>query len=306
MLHKAFLLGSFTLFNPHINGMEYISSQSIAGHEIIALFCRLCDYFPVDIVTYIGSLMIGDSLAYTNMEVVIWFYTTYDHPVPAISFNIDNNTALYCKNYNSPRLISYNNTISLKGHTEKALSGKFSPDGKLVLTCSKDNTACLWDAKTGKLLHQLKGHTDYVHSGAFSLDSKTVLTCSQDKTARLWDTQSGSLLSQLKYHPRGVLGGEFSQRRKIVITHTENQTSYVWKTVPCEASQFIHERSRFLQAWFIVQAAKAKRATGLFRILINSVEHKIFDTFPHYVQEYIKEHFPFYMQISDAAIITGH
>jgi WD40 repeat protein len=37
-------------------------------------------------------------------------------------------------------------------HEDKALSAKFSPDGKRVLTASEDMTAQNWDAETSKPL----------------------------------------------------------------------------------------------------------------------------------------------------------
>jgi hypothetical protein len=63
----------------------------------------------------------------------------------------------------------------------------FSPDGKLVLAGSRDNTARLWDAATGREIRVFKGHENRVTSVAFSPDGARVLTGSAEKTARLWD-----------------------------------------------------------------------------------------------------------------------
>jgi hypothetical protein len=62
----------------------------------------------------------------------------------------------------------------------------YSPDGQTVLTGSHDNTARLWDAKTGKPLHEPLLHQDLVVAVAYSPDGQTVLTGSEDKSARLW------------------------------------------------------------------------------------------------------------------------
>ena len=70
----------------------------------------------------------------------------------------------------------------------------FSPDGARILTGSADNTARLWDAKTGVELAALKGHTDAVFSVAFSPDGARILTGSADSTARLWDHRQGQVL----------------------------------------------------------------------------------------------------------------
>ena len=64
----------------------------------------------------------------------------------------------------------------LTGHTDSINSVAFSPDGKTVVTGSRDKTACLWNATTGEQLQVLRGHTNCINSVAFSPDGKTVLT----------------------------------------------------------------------------------------------------------------------------------
>ncbi len=87
-----------------------------------------------------------------------------------------------------------------RGHTESVVSVAFSPDGRTILTGSWDNTARLWDAASGQLLHTLEGHTGPVYRVAFSPDGRTALTGSDDATARLWDVASGQLLHTLEGH----------------------------------------------------------------------------------------------------------
>ena len=59
------------------------------------------------------------------------------------------------------------------------LSAAFSPDGKRIVTASRDKTARLWDAATGKPIGEpLTGHDDVVSSAAFSPDGKRIVTAS--------------------------------------------------------------------------------------------------------------------------------
>src|SRR5262249_28077534 len=74
--------------------------------------------------------------------------------------------------------------LELKGHAEGVLAVAFSPDGKKVLTGSRDKTARLWDATTGKELQKFEGHASSVTSVAFSPDGKEVVTGSLDHNAR--------------------------------------------------------------------------------------------------------------------------
>ncbi len=70
------------------------------------------------------------------------------------------------------------------GPTDWGTGAAFSPDGARVVTGSDDNTARLWDAKTGAALATLAGHTELVKSAAFSPDGTRVVTASADETAR--------------------------------------------------------------------------------------------------------------------------
>ena len=80
----------------------------------------------------------------------------------------------------------------------------FSPDGKTVLTGSRDNTACLWNATTGEQLQVLTGHTESITSIAFSPDGKTLITGSEDTTARVWKCFQWNEITKslfMKYYP---------------------------------------------------------------------------------------------------------
>lgn len=70
----------------------------------------------------------------------------------------------------------------------------FSPDGRQVLTASKDGTAALWEPQTGHKLRSFQGHSGEVNSAYSNPDGRLVLTCGFDCTARLWDVATGDEL----------------------------------------------------------------------------------------------------------------
>src|SRR5262245_12271142 len=63
-----------------------------------------------------------------------------------------------------------------RGHALGITGVAFSRDGRTILTGSRDMTARLWEASTGREIRQLKIQGGIVTSVAFSPDGRTVLT----------------------------------------------------------------------------------------------------------------------------------
>ncbi len=120
----------------------------------------------------------------------------------------------------------------LTGHTSQVQTACFSPDGKLILSCSSwpngDNTIRLWDATTGKELRQFTGHIGQVGWAAFTPDGKHALSGGFDRTARLWDVSSGKMLHVLPGHEREVQRLAVSPDGKRAATGSDDKTVRVW------------------------------------------------------------------------------
>jgi WD40 repeat protein len=69
-----------------------------------------------------------------------------------------------------------------------------SPDGKLLLTGSKDGTARLWDAATARPLHPPLTLQSPLLVVAFSPDGNTALTATEGQSLQLWDVRTGKAL----------------------------------------------------------------------------------------------------------------
>jgi WD40 repeat protein len=66
-----------------------------------------------------------------------------------------------------------------------------SPDGKKVVSGSRDGGVRLWDIDTGKVISKWMGHTQEVKSVCWSRDGQRVLSGSYDGTVREWDVENG-------------------------------------------------------------------------------------------------------------------
>lgn len=71
----------------------------------------------------------------------------------------------------------------------------FSADGRVLVTCSEDRKANLWDAESGEQLHSLD-HGWWVINARFSDDGKRLTTTSYNGQVRQWDVMSGLPLAQ--------------------------------------------------------------------------------------------------------------
>lgn len=132
-----------------------------------------------------------------------------------------------------PRVVypeSMGKSFALEGHGNNCSSTRFSPDGKKLVTASRDKTARIWDAETGAALAVLEGHEEALWFACFSHDGKWVITTSGDKTARLWDAKTGTELVTYRGHTGLVVRARFSSDDTKIITWSLDGTVRIWPT----------------------------------------------------------------------------
>jgi WD40 repeat protein len=105
---------------------------------------------------------------------------------------------------------------------------EYNPGETLFVTASKDQSARIWNAATGREIAILKGHTGSVEDAVFSPDGQFVATASFDNTARLWNAQTGEQVTILRGHQGAVYRSRFSPDGKWLVTASHDRSARLW------------------------------------------------------------------------------
>lgn len=125
------------------------------------------------------------------------------------AFSPDDDTVAYCENGKRPCILdlSTGQTRVLDTGTGQSKLD-FSPDGKSLVT-ARSGSACLWDVRTGKLLHDLEvGNTGGLRP-RFSPDGRLVAIGKRNSTTHIFRADSGEELvvlpkrmsQEIAFHP---------------------------------------------------------------------------------------------------------
>jgi WD40 repeat protein len=80
-----------------------------------------------------------------------------------------------------------NEIRTLKGHAQWVRALAVSPDGRVLVSGSEDQTIKLWELTTGRHFRTLTGHSGGVRGIAFSPDGRRFATASWDRTVKIWE-----------------------------------------------------------------------------------------------------------------------
>lgn len=83
--------------------------------------------------------------------------------------------------------------VSLRGHRNDIYDLAWAPDSCHLISGSIDNTAIVWNVRTGKPVHHLRDHSHYVQGVAWHPLNKFVATQSCDRLVKGWGRVTGCL-----------------------------------------------------------------------------------------------------------------
>jgi hypothetical protein len=132
----------------------------------------------------------------------------------------------------------------LHGHSGDINSGSFSPDGKQVVTASRDFTVRVWPLEGTGPPSVLRGHHSSVARAVFSPDGRWIATGSFDKTARLWRIQRDREPVVLE-HVGEVTDAVYSYDGHHLLTVTGPQHAvYVWNVSIAAVHDALRRRTK--------------------------------------------------------------
>jgi WD40 repeat protein len=104
----------------------------------------------------------------------------------------------------------------------------YSRDGKLLASGGNGRWLCLWDARTGRLLHHWKGQSHpTVFALAFSPDGR-ILAASDGKLIKLWSVETHKELREFTGHDELVSSLAFSPDGKVLASAGRDATVRLW------------------------------------------------------------------------------
>lgn len=119
-------------------------------------------------------------------------------------------------------------TVVQRGHYEAVKSVAFTPDGKFLLSGSRDKTIKLWELSTGREIRSFLGHESTINDLFITPDGKHFVSSSADFTAKLWNIASGELVRTFSGHTDYMTSVAVSPDGKYLLTAGFDWEAILW------------------------------------------------------------------------------
>lgn len=117
---------------------------------------------------------------------------------------------------------------SYVGHSNWVRCARFSPDVRLIGSCSDDHTVKLWDIAKKSVIYSFIDHLDNVNSCRFSPDGTCIASGSNDRKVKIWDIRSGRLIQHYDAHSSAVTCVSYHPSGNYLITSSSDSTIKIW------------------------------------------------------------------------------
>ena len=105
----------------------------------------------------------------------------------------------------------------------------FTPDGRYLITGSRDTTIKFFELPTLTEVRTLKGHSAWIRALAISPDGRVLVSSGDDNTIKLWDVEAGRHFKTLKGHTGPVRTVSFSPDGKYLVSAGWDRLVKLWE-----------------------------------------------------------------------------
>ncbi|MEM9948494.1 MAG: hypothetical protein AAF810_20870 [Cyanobacteria bacterium P01_D01_bin.36] len=117
----------------------------------------------------------------------------------------------------------------LEGHENWIWQVRFHPNGKILASCSDDETIKLWEVKSGRCFKTLKGHGNGgVWAIDFSPNGKWLISGGQDGTIRRWNVASAQCMQVIQAHDNWIWSVVFNYEGSLFASCSDDGAIKLW------------------------------------------------------------------------------
>ncbi|MFG0334982.1 MAG: protein kinase, partial [Maioricimonas sp. JB049] len=139
----------------------------------------------------------------------------------------------------------------LSGHTGAVQAVRFSRDGALLVSGSRDNSVKVWDVESGTALKTFRGHYSGVSDVAFDPGGRRVVSAGRDHQTIVWSVDDYEEFRtlygrSLEGHEDVVLSASFSADGRRIVTASRDRTARTWETSTGDLLEVYEEGHQYL------------------------------------------------------------
>ena len=186
-----------------------------AGTEIVA-----CCYNGPVLVLDVEHLRVKETIPASKSGAT---YASYSPDGGYLAIAMASNKSIVIK-----RVSDMSTITTLTGHTDWVRSVEFSPDGKMLVSCSDDRSVRTWDLESNRSL-RLAVLPDWGTKAAFTPDGGRVVCSSRDGILRIYDLRTANEIPEFQIKHTGYLNSfDITSNGGQVICGSTDPIVHVW------------------------------------------------------------------------------
>ena len=205
----------------------------LAGHTetVCAVAVSLDGKFVVS-SSYSKDIIVWSLIAFKQVAVL----SGHTAEVKVLAITHDSQTVISSSKDETLRFWSLDDFTQQRSFSAWARCISISPNGKYLLTGSRDKNVFVWNFADGRVIANMAGHTDGIWCLAISPDSRFAVSGSVDTTIRLWSLEELREVACFRHHSQHVTCVAFSIDGCSIIS-----SSWDKSVAHMEISQYIHQ-----------------------------------------------------------------